>query len=165
MPWASPAAGQEFDSTTAVPGHFTQEIELPGIWLERGTIRSQDTLLLDSPLGWAGNRVMATLWLAAGSALDRTLSQALLDTSRELQAQSPLAGTSGSTQTHDQILVVRVLADRVEPAMALLTRIWAAWRTLAWGCQPARQECGEPETALSSPVHRPIKTQLGERGP
>ena len=86
-----PAAGQEFDSTTAVPGHFTQEIELPGIWLEQARSAARQTATRQ-PLGWAGNRVMATLWLAAGSALDRTLSQALLDTSRELQAQSPLAG-------------------------------------------------------------------------
>lgn len=134
-----PAAGQEFDSPSAAPGYFTQEIELPGVWLERGTIRSQDSLLLDSPVGWAGNRVMATLWLAAGSALERSLAQTLLDESRELMAQSPLASSSGSTQPHDQVLVVRVLADRVEPAMALLTRIWASWRTLAWGvpaCPP-----------------------------
>jgi urease accessory protein len=33
---------------------------------------------------------------------------------------------------HDGIVVLRVLAERVEPAMAMLTRVWAAWREAAW---------------------------------
>ena len=28
--------------------------------------------------------------------------------------------------------MLRVLAGRVEPAMALLKRVWQAWRPLAW---------------------------------
>ena len=30
------------------------------------------------------------------------------------------------------MIVVRALAPRVEPAMALLAAIWRAWRPLAW---------------------------------
>lgn len=132
-----PAAGHAFDDPAAPQGaYFTQVIDLPGVWLERGTVAAQDSLLLDSPLGWGGHRVMATLWLASGQALDKVLSETLLDSARALQTGSPLATTSGSTQPHEQVLVVRVLAHRVEPAMALLKQIWAQWRTLAWGVHP-----------------------------
>jgi urease accessory protein len=33
------------------------------------------------------------------------------------------------------VVVLRVLADRVEPAMALLRRVRSAWRALAWQLQ------------------------------
>lgn len=131
-----PAAGQAFDAPDAAPGSFTQEIDLPGVWLERGTVSAQDTLLLDSPLGWAGQRVMATMWFASGHVLDSTLANTLLDAAREVQSASVLASRAGSTQPHAQVVVVRALAERVEPAMALLTQIWAQWRTLAWGGSP-----------------------------
>lgn len=131
-----PAAKQAFDDPAWPESHFTQEIDIPGVWLERGTIGSQDGLLLDSPVGWAGNRVMATLWFASGLALERTVSESLLDAARTKQLESPLSATTGSTQPHGQIVVTRVLAPRVEPAMHLLTAIWGQWRSLAWGVPP-----------------------------
>lgn len=131
-----PAADQAFDAPTAAHGLFTQEIDLPGVWLEKGTVTAQDKLLLDSPLGWAGKRVMATMWFASGQAINRAMANQLLDTARQTQSNSPLATTAGSTQVHDRVIVVRALADRVEPAMSLLTQIWAQWRTLAWGVSP-----------------------------
>jgi urease accessory protein len=33
---------------------------------------------------------------------------------------------------HEGVIVLRVLAGRVEPLMSLLTRVWAAWREMAW---------------------------------
>ena len=56
-----PASDQPF-----VAGSFTQSIELPGRWLDRGTVRGEEPALLDSPLGWAGQRTLATLWFGAG---------------------------------------------------------------------------------------------------
>ena len=97
-----------------------------------------DQLLLDSPLGWAGNRVMATMWFAAGQALPPALRDQLLDASREAQGQSPLAATCGSTSPQDAVIVLRVLAPRVEPIMALLADVWGRWRTLAWGVPPSQ---------------------------
>jgi len=47
-----PASGQAFEL-----GRFTQSIELPATWLERGVVDASDRRLLDSPLGWAGHRV------------------------------------------------------------------------------------------------------------
>lgn len=134
-----PAAGQHFDDPAFAHGRFTQEIHLPGAWLERGTVAARDIALLDSPLGWAGHRVMATLWWAAGAPIQADRRDALLQAARQRQADSPLAAHSGSTSPHEQVVVLRVLAHRVEPAMALLTSVWACWRELAWGlpaCPP-----------------------------
>ena len=123
-----PASGEPFDA-----GRFTQAIELPGVWLERGVIDGADTLLLDSPLGWAGQRVLATLWFAAGSALAAGRRDALLDAARTLGAGHALARSAGATAPHERVVLLRVLAARVEPAMQLLSGVWARWRATAWG--------------------------------
>lgn len=122
-----PAADQAF-----ARGRFTQCVEMPGRWLERGVIDALDARLLDSPLGWAGQRVLGTLWFAAGSALPLARRDALLAAAREAVAGDALQRTAGATAVHDGVIVLRVLAPRVEPAMALLTRAWAAWRRDAW---------------------------------
>ena len=123
-----PASGEAFDH-----GRYVQQIELPGVWLERGVIDGQDTRLLDSPLGWAGHRVMATMWLAAGSKLPAARRDALLDAAREIAGAHELRATVGSTSPHDELVLLRVLAPRVEGLMDLLTLTWARWRELAWG--------------------------------
>ena len=131
-----PAAAQPFER-----GHFSQHIELPGVWLERGVLAAADTHLLDSPLGLAGRRVLATQWFAAGHALSADRRTALLYAARSVQA--PANGAAlvihGSTSPHEQLVVMRALAHRVEPAVDLLNRVWAAWRQLAWdlpACPP-----------------------------
>ena len=126
-----PASGEVFDS-----GRFTQRIELPGVWLERGVIDGSDTRLLDSPLGWAGHRVMATMWLAAGSALAAARRDGLLDAARECCVAHPLRATAGITSPHAELVLLRVLAPRVEPAMQLLVAVWQRWRELAWSLAP-----------------------------
>ena len=123
-----PASGEPFDA-----GRYTQQIELPGIWLERGRVAAADTRLLDSPLGLAGHRVLGTLWFAAGSALDATRREALVDAARAVLAGHELAATTGVTSAQREVVVLRLLAHRVEPAMALLRAVRAAWRTLGWG--------------------------------
>ncbi len=125
-----PAAGEGFDR-----GCYTQSIELPGVWLERARLDAGDRRLFDSPLGWAGHKVLATLWFGAGSALVETRRNALLEAARAEVTGSPLAGCAGVTSTHAEAVVLRVLAARVEPAMALLTQVRARWRALAWGLQ------------------------------
>jgi urease accessory protein len=118
-------------------GVFTQHLELPGRWLERGCIAASDKRLLDSPLGLAGQRVIATLWFAAGAVLPEARTQTLLDVARECASGSALAPRCGVTSPHDGVVLLRVLADRVEPAMALLARVRGAWRGLAWGLAAA----------------------------
>lgn len=127
-----PAGHEPFDR-----GVFHQHLELPGHWLERGTVRGDDALLLDSPLGWAGHRVLATLWLAAGSAWAPARRAALLDAARAV-LDRPGADTDGGlaagvTAAHPQVIVLRLLAPRVEPAMQVLQAVRAAWRQHAWG--------------------------------
>lgn len=119
-----PAAGEAFDR-----GSFLQQLELPGAWLERGLIRGDDRLLLDSPPGLDGRRVLGTLWLAAGTAWNNERREALLDAARALIG----GAVAGATAVHPQVLVLRLLADRVEPAMQLLQAVRAAWRLAAWG--------------------------------
>lgn len=121
-----PAGREPFDH-----GEFQQEITLPGLWLERGTVRGDDLRLLDSPLGWAGQRVLATAWFASGAALAGPRRDALLEGARAVLTDSPLM--AGVTSPHPQVLVLRVLAPRVEPAMQLLQTVRAAWRREAWG--------------------------------
>ena len=129
-----PASGEAFDH-----GRYEQQIELPGVWLERGVIDGQDRRLLDSPLGWAGQRVMGTLWLAAGTRLATARRDALLEAARDSAAAHALRASAGSTSPHDELVLLRVLAPRVEGLMELFTATWARWRELAWGlpaCAP-----------------------------
>lgn len=129
-----PARGEAFES-----GHYLQRIELPGVWLERGMIRGDDQRLLDSPLGFAGHRVLATLWFAAGRPIASDRREALLDAARELASAPPWARTAGCTSPQAQVVVLRLLAHRVEPAMQLLSAVWARWREVGWdlkACAP-----------------------------
>lgn len=120
-----PAAGEAFDQ-----GSFLQQIEIPGLWLERGRVRGDDALLLDSPVGWAGRRALGTLWFAAGAAFGSSRRDALLDAARQVLGPAP--SLAGVTAPNQRVLVLRVLAERVESAMQLLQAVRAAWRATAW---------------------------------
>ena len=119
-----PASGEAFDR-----GQFQQHLELPGAWLDRGLLRGDDALLMDSPLGLGGQRVLATLWLAAGRPWASARRDTLLDAARGLIGTAQ----AGASAVHPQVLVLRALAARVEPAMQLLQAVRAAWRQAAWG--------------------------------
>ncbi|MCJ0762163.1 urease accessory protein UreD [Variovorax terrae] len=122
-----PHAGQPFEH-----GHLLQHIELPGAWLERGRIDAADARLMDGPLGLAGRRCLASVFFATGSALPRERRQQALDAARAVIEAHALRDTAGATSPNDQVVVVRVLAPLVEPAMGLLRQVWAAWRTHLW---------------------------------
>jgi len=130
--WDVTALGLPASSAPFVAGRFAQSIEFPGRWLERATIGGDDAQLLDSPLGWAGRRVLATMWFACGGALADARREALLAAARDIAGADPLQTACGATAPHDDVVVVRALADRVEPAMALLRAVWRSWRRLAW---------------------------------
>lgn len=120
-----PAAGEPFER-----GRVLQHLELTGRWLERGCIAADDRTLLDGPLGFAGRRVLATLCFAAGSPIDAARRDALLAAARVDDA--PAALLQGATAPNDHVVVLRMLAPRIEPAMARLRDMWAAWRRIAW---------------------------------
>jgi urease accessory protein len=124
-----PAAGKPFEK-----GHFCQHIEVPGVWLERAHIKATDTLLMNSPLGMAGHRCVATLFFVAGSKLERKRRQGALDQACEILAAHALSATAGATSPDAQIVILRVLAPVVEPALDVLRLVWKAWRAHFWGC-------------------------------
>ena len=128
-----PHAGQPFET-----GRFVQHIEAPGLWLERGVIDAADHRLLESPLGLAGQRCMASLFFVVGTPLERARRDTALDAARAVMDAHALKATAGATSPNGQVVVVRALAPQVEPAMQLLQQVRAAWRAALW------QLCAEP---------------------
>jgi urease accessory protein len=153
-----PAAGLPWSS-----GRYDQRLEWPGRWLETAHIDARDHRLLDGPLGWAGQRVLGTLWFAMGTPPASALKTELLETARaaiDAACVAPAAHATqaaqaaqldridgpgpagvfgliaGATAAPDAVITVRALAPRVEPLMALFTQVWGAWRSTAWGLSP-----------------------------
>jgi urease accessory protein len=133
MTWDITALGLPAADMPFAQGTFRQHLEIPGVWLERGTISAADTRLMNSPLGLAGQRCMATLVFAAGSAISSDRCERALAVARELLEASELRLTAGATSPHKQVIVLRVLSPVTEPAMQLLRQVWAAWRQEMWG--------------------------------
>jgi urease accessory protein len=130
-----PASDKPFDS-----GRQRQHLHWPGVWLEHGLIEATDTALRDGPAGLAGQRVLGTLWWASGTPMAAARRDALLDAARAALAApagSSAALHAGATAPDARLVLVRLLAQRVEPALAALQRARAAWRTLAWGLPAA----------------------------
>jgi urease accessory protein len=132
MAWDITALGLPVADMPFVQGTFRQHLEIPGVWLERGTLSANDTRLMNSPLGLAGQRCMATLVFAAGSAMGDERIERALACARELLEASELRLTTGATSPHKQVIVLRTLAPVTEPAMQLLRQVWAAWRHEMW---------------------------------
>lgn len=122
-----PAADQPF-----AEGCFTQHLEVPGVWLEQGRIAADDLRLLNSPLGLAGQRCLATLFFIAGTPIERQRRDVALDAVRRVIDAHPLRLSAGATSPHPQVLVLRVLAPLVEPVLELLRPARAAWRQALW---------------------------------
>ena len=102
------------------------------LFRSRGVINALDHRLLSSPLGLAGHRCIATLVFASGSALSLDRAQSALDSAQGLIDQHALKSTAGVTLASPQVMVLRVLAPMVEPAMRLLRTVWACWRQDLW---------------------------------
>ncbi len=133
MTWDITALGLPAADLPFAQGTFRQHMEIPGVWLERGTLNATDTRLMNSPLGLAGQRCMATLVFAAGSAMADERIERALGCARELLEASELRLTAGATSPHKQVIVLRILSPVTEPAMQLLRQVWAAWRQEMWG--------------------------------
>ena len=126
-----PEAGQPF-----VSGSLLQHLEVAGGWLERGRIDASDRHLMDGPLGLAGQRCMATLFLADGAPMPTARRERALDLAREVIEAHPLRAQAGATAPDARVVAVRVLAPLVEPAMHLLKAIRNAWRPALWDLEP-----------------------------
>ena len=135
--WDVTALGLPMANQPFINGQFCQHLELPGVWLERGTLNAHDTRLLNSPLGLAGLRCMATIFFVTGEPLGRQRKEQALEAARSAIAAHPLlAATAGVTSPNSQVLVARVLAPVVEPAVALLREIRGLWRSHFWTKSP-----------------------------
>lgn len=132
MGWDVTALGLPMADRPFSEGSFAQHLEVPGVWLEQGRIAAHDTRLMDGPLGLAGQRCLATLFFVAGEPITRDRREAALEGVRVLIDAHALRATAGATSPHPQVLVVRVLAPLVEPAMDLLKSLRAAWRRQLW---------------------------------
>jgi len=134
--WDVSALGLPLARQPFVAGSLLQHLELPGVWLERARIDAADHRLLDGPLGLAGRRCLATMFFVAGTPMARARRESLLDATRAVLEAHPLAATAGVTSPHAQVVVLRVLAPVVEPAMQLLRTVRAAWRQSQWALAP-----------------------------
>jgi urease accessory protein len=135
--WDVTALGLPHANQPFVQGQLQQHIEVPGVWLERAKLAAHDTRLLDSPVGMAGQRCVATLFLVTGTPLSRERREHALESARECLRHHALAPTAGVTSPNAQVVVVRVLAPVVEPAMDLLRTLRTTWRQHLWALDGA----------------------------
>jgi urease accessory protein len=121
-----PEAEQAFDE-----GELLQHLQIDGLWLDRGRLRASDRALLDGPCGLGGQGVLASLPLAQAQDFAPALVEGLQQDARELGA--------AATLLHGRLMLVRVLAPRLEPATQLLRALRGRWRERAWQlptCEP-----------------------------
>ncbi len=125
-----PAARRPFRA-----GCYTQHLEVPGIWLERGGIDANDGALLRGAGGFADRTTCATLLFVRGGPLAPQTRDGLLDAAR-IRCGSHPGVAAAATSPHAQVVVVRALGERIEPVCAMLRSVWAAWREAAWSLPP-----------------------------
>jgi urease accessory protein len=137
LAWDIAALGLPQAKQPFAQGSVLQHLEVPGQWLERGRIAADDARLMDGPLGLAGHRCMGSLVLACGDDIPRERREALLDAARAVIAEHPLASSAGATAPGPRVVVTRVLAPLVEPALQLMKAVRRAWRPLLWDLRGA----------------------------
>jgi urease accessory protein len=97
------------------------------LWIEQGRVDGGDPLL-DSPIGFAGQPVTATLLVAAPG-----ISAKHVDACRTLE---PAIG-QGAVTLLPGLLVARYLGPACEPGRDWLARCWSLLRLALTGCEPA----------------------------
>lgn len=138
MGWDVCALGLPLAQQPFASGRLLQHLELDGAWLERGMLDAADTSLMEGPAGLAGQRCLASFWFASGQPLGRERREQALESARAVMAHHALAASSGATSPHPQVVVVRVLAPVVEPAMELLRAIRLQWLQTLWQQAPTQ---------------------------
>lgn len=134
MAWDVVALGLPESDLPFVSGYYQQHFEVSGAWLDRGRIDAHDQRLLQSAVGLAGHRCLASLVMAAGTPLPASRVESALELARQVQGSDRC--WLGVTHPQSKVLVARVLADHAEPARRVLQEIWSRWRPLLWGLHP-----------------------------
>jgi urease accessory protein len=75
---------------------------------------------------------MASLFFVSGKPIERARREQALELARTVVDAHALCATSGATSPNPQVMVLRVLAPVVEPAMHLLRQVWQVWRQHLW---------------------------------
>lgn len=132
LTWDVTALGLPMANQPFACGRFTQHMEWPCLFLERGLISAQDHLLLDGALGLSGQRCMGSLIFASGTPLARPQREALLESTHGLLQAAPQGTVCGVTAPNAHMLVLRGLAPVVEPLMQVWKTVWAHWRSELW---------------------------------
>ena len=95
--------------------------------------------MVGGPVGRAGRRGLASIFLLTGTPLARVrrerlrgLARGLLPGYGEPGAADAQPVYAGVTSPQPQVIVLRALAPVVEPALLLLRRVWSAWRRELW---------------------------------
>jgi urease accessory protein len=123
-----PASGAGFDA-----GSIYQCLDVNGHWLDEARIDAADALLLNSALGLAGRKAIATLWWACGSEMATARSALALELARAaIAAVDPRRLAGGVSQVHPQVLVLRALADHTEVLNYLVRTVRGLWREQLW---------------------------------
>ncbi len=72
----------------------------------------------------------------SGSPLPKAQREQALELARACIDAHPIHASAGATSPDAQVIVVRVLAPVVEPAMQLLRQVRGAWRQHFWQLAP-----------------------------
>ena len=137
LTWDVTALGLPMADLAFTSGRFVQHIEWPGHFLEHGEMNASDALLMDGPLGLAGHRCIASLMFVSGTAIDRSVREAVLERTHALLPKDTAPWAFGVTAPNPHMLVLRGLAPVVEPVMAVWRSVWAMWRSELWGLPAA----------------------------
>ena len=120
------ASGERFETGNVTMATRVLRDDRP-VWIERGHFHGGDPLL-DSPIGFAGQPVTATLLAAAPH-----VGPQHVDACR---ADRPVAGR-GAITLLPGLLVARYLGPSCEPGRDWLVRTWSRLRRALTGCAPA----------------------------
>jgi urease accessory protein len=141
--WDITAFGLPAANLPYATGRFTQNIEIPNLWLERASIDAADNRLMNGKLGLAGQRCMGSLFFARGSEISRAQRERITELLREVvqrhklehadDESAALGLVAGVTAPNPRMLIVRALSPVVEPCAQLFKAAWSALRAEAWG--------------------------------
>jgi urease accessory protein len=138
--WEMLCLGRSARNERFLNGRFSQQIRIfrnDGLLWQERTRLSGDDLLLTSPLGWGGNSVSATAWIATGQDDHAQMSAdtEMLASIREALADSAHAAASNVAPG---FFLVKVAGEDAESVRELLIGVWSRIRFDVFGLEPQR---------------------------